>query len=238
MGVLSCGSVVLPTNLSRLPPPSEFQPKGIHYQRRELLDSHDAMCYDVHDALRQKPELAPFTRSASADVKADSCRRWQVAEKVIPEQVADQVEETVEKVEEVAGVAPKSPVEKAKKSVGEAAGHVQKSHVVELTHQMMLAGIGAGVLAKEETEKLLRVLVERGTIAEEESRKLMQEAMAKRKKATGRAMRRAKSVEVELDSRVEEVLARMNIPTKAEIEALSAKISALTKKVDELKKGQ
>jgi poly(hydroxyalkanoate) granule-associated protein len=196
------------------------------------------LCYHVYDALRQKPELAPFTRSASADVKANSSRRWQVAEKAIPEQVTEQIEETVEKVEEMAGAAPKSPVDKAKKSAGEAVEHVQKSHVVELTHQMMLAGIGAGVLAKEETEKLLKVLVERGAIAEEESRKLMQEAMAKRKQAGRRAMRRAKSVEVELDSKVEEVLARMNIPTKAEIEALSAKISALTKKVDELKKGQ
>jgi poly(hydroxyalkanoate) granule-associated protein len=101
----------------------------------------------------------------------------------------------------------------------------------------VLAGLGAGVLAKEETEKVFKVLVERGTIAEEESRRLMKEAMAKRKQAAGRATRHAKKVEVEFDSRVEEVLARMNIPTKAEIEALSAKISALTKKVDELKKG-
>ena len=38
------------------------------------------------------------------------------------------------------------------------------------------------------------------------------------------------------DKRVEEVMSRMNIPTKDEIEALSAKITALTKKVDELKK--
>jgi len=156
----------------------------------------------------------------------------------VVEQAAEKVEETVEKVEEVAAVAPKSSMDKAKKSAGEAVEHVQKSHVVGLTHQMVLAGIGAGVLAKEETEKLLKVLVERGTIAEQESRRLMQEAMAKRKKATRRAMRHAKNVEVEFDSKVEEVLARMNIPTKAEIEALSAKISALTKKVDELKKGQ
>jgi poly(hydroxyalkanoate) granule-associated protein len=161
-----------------------------------------------------------------------------MADKEISEQVAEKVEGTVEKVEEVTGMAPKSPIDKAKKSAGEAVEHVQKSHVVELTHQMVLAGIGAGVLAKEETEKVLKVLVERGTIAEEESRRLMKEAMAKRKKATSRATRRAKNVEVELDSKVEEVLTRLNIPTKAEIEALSAKISALTKKVDELKKGQ
>jgi poly(hydroxyalkanoate) granule-associated protein len=159
-----------------------------------------------------------------------------MAEKEIPEQAVEVVEEVAEKVEEAA--APKSRVEKAKKGVSEAAEQVQKSPVVGLTHQMLLAGLGAGCLAKEETEKFLKVLVERGAIAEEESRKLMKEAMAKRKKATSRAMRRAKTVEVEFDSRVEEVLARMNIPTKAEIEALGAKISALTKKVDELKKGQ
>ena len=161
-----------------------------------------------------------------------------MAEKAIPEQVAEKAEETVEKVEETVGAEPKSPVEKAKKQVSATAEQVQKSRVVGLTHEMFLATLGAGVLAKEETEKLLKVLVERGTIAEEESRRLMKEAMAKRKKATSRAMRRAKNVEVEFDSRVEEVLARMNIPTKDEIEALGAKITALTKKVDELKKGQ
>jgi poly(hydroxyalkanoate) granule-associated protein len=161
-----------------------------------------------------------------------------MAEKEVTEQVAEKVEDAVEKGAEAVGAAPESPVEKAKKSVGQAAEHVQKSHVVELTHQMMLAGLGAGVLAKEETEKLLKILVERGTIAEEESRRLMKEAVAKRKQAASRATRRAKKVEVELDARVEEVLARMNIPTKVEIEALSAKITALTKKVDELKKGQ
>ena len=107
-----------------------------------------------------------------------------------------------------------------------------------MTHQALLVGIGAGVLAKEETEKFLKVLVERGTIAETESRKMMKEAMERRKKATKRAMRGAKKAEVEMDKRVEDVLARMNIPTKAEIEALSAKITTLTKKVDELKKAQ
>ena len=159
-----------------------------------------------------------------------------MAEAAIPEQVEAKVEEAVEKVEEVTGAAPKSPIEKAKKSVSEAAEQVQQSHVVGLTHHMVLAWLGAGVLAKEETEKFLKVLIERGTIAESEAHRLMKEATQKRKKATSRAMRRGKSIEVELDSRVEEVLARMNIPTKAEIESLGAKITALTKKVDELKK--
>jgi poly(hydroxyalkanoate) granule-associated protein len=72
-------------------------------------------------------------------------------------------------------------------------------------------------------------LVERGEIAEKEGKKLAHEAMDKRKKET-------KKAEGELDKRMEELLARMNVPSKSDIDALSAKITALTKKVDELKK--
>jgi poly(hydroxyalkanoate) granule-associated protein len=152
-----------------------------------------------------------------------------MAEEAIPVQ---------EKVEEALSAAPPSTLDKAKKTVSDTAEHVHKSHIVTMTHQALLASIGAGVLAKEETEKFLKVLIERGTIAETESRKMMKEAMEQRKKATKRAMRGAKKAEVEMDKRVEDVLARMNIPTKTEIEALSAKITTLTKKVDELKKAQ
>jgi poly(hydroxyalkanoate) granule-associated protein len=103
---------------------------------------------------------------------------------------------------------------------------------------MVLAWLGAGVMAKEETEKFLKVLVERGAIAESEAQRLMKEAMQKRKGATRRATRHAAKIEAEFDTRVEDVLARMNIPTKVEIESLSAKITALTKKVDALRKEQ
>jgi poly(hydroxyalkanoate) granule-associated protein len=163
-----------------------------------------------------------------------------MAEEVVQakEKVAEATAQVQEQVEEAAPAAPGSPLDKAKKTVSDTAEQVHKSHVVTMTHQALLVGIGAGVLAKEETEKFLKVLVERGTIAEAESRKMMKEAMERRKKATKRAMRGAKKAEVEMDKRVEDVLARMNIPTKAEIEALSAKITTLTKKVDELKKAQ
>jgi poly(hydroxyalkanoate) granule-associated protein len=163
-----------------------------------------------------------------------------MAEEVVQakEQVAEAAAPVQEQVEKATGAAPGSPLEKAKKTVSDTAEQVQKSQVVTMTHQALLASIGAGVLAKEETEKFLKVLIERGTIAEAESRKMMKEAMERRKKATKRAMRGSKKAEAEMDKRVEDVLARMNIPTKAEIEALSAKITTLTKKVDELKKAQ
>ena len=51
----------------------------------------------------------------------------------------------------------------------------------------------------------------------------------------GERFKKAEKAEGEFDKRVEELLDRMNVPSKSDIEALSAKISALTKKVDELK---
>jgi poly(hydroxyalkanoate) granule-associated protein len=152
--------------------------------------------------------------------------------------MTDEATQVEEKVEEAEGAVPQSAVAKVKKSVADTADQVQHSHFVGMAHKMLLAGLGATALTKEETERLLKKLVERGEIAEAESRKMMHEAVEKRKTEAKRAVRGAKKAEVEMDKRIEDVLARMNIPTKAEIEALSSKITTLTKKVDELKKAQ
>jgi poly(hydroxyalkanoate) granule-associated protein len=98
-----------------------------------------------------------------------------------------------------------------------------------MARKVLLAGMGAVVLTQEEMEKFVARLVERGEIAEKDGKKLVQDVLAKRKKE-------AQKAEDELSKRIEEQLDRLNIPTKSDIEALSAKITALTKKVDELKK--
>jgi polyhydroxyalkanoate synthesis regulator phasin len=47
---------------------------------------------------------------------------------------------------------------------------------------------------------------------------------------------RSDKAEDEVNKRIDNVLQRMNVPTKADIDSLSKKISDLSKKVDELKK--
>jgi poly(hydroxyalkanoate) granule-associated protein len=84
-------------------------------------------------------------------------------------------------------------------------------------------------LTQEELEKFVCKLVERGELAEQEGKKIVQEVMEKRK--TGK-----EKAEDQLDKRMEDLMDKMNVPTKTDIDALSAKITALTKKVDELKK--
>jgi len=101
--------------------------------------------------------------------------------------------------------------------------------IFALARKVLLAGVGAVVLTQEEIEKVINRMVERGEIAEQDGKKLFREVMDRRKKE-------AKKAEDEMDRRIEEILARLNVPTKSDIEALSAKITALTKKVDELKK--
>jgi poly(hydroxyalkanoate) granule-associated protein len=113
--------------------------------------------------------------------------------------------------------------------VQEPAEEAERSPLYEATRKVLLASIGAMALAQDELEQFVNKLVERGQIAEKEGKKLVREAMDKRRKET-------KKAEGELDRRMEELLARMNVPSKSDIDALSAKIAALTKKVDELKK--
>jgi poly(hydroxyalkanoate) granule-associated protein len=104
----------------------------------------------------------------------------------------------------------------------------ERNPFVEATRKVLLASIGAVAIAQEELEAFVNKLVERGEIAEKDGKKLVRDVMERRKKD-------AQKAEDELDKRMEEILDRMNVPTKSDIEALSAKITALTKKVDELK---
>lgn len=99
----------------------------------------------------------------------------------------------------------------------------------EALRRVLLATIGAAAIAQDEVEAFVDRLVERGEIAEKDGKKLVREVMEKRK---GRATR----VEEEISKHVESVLGHMNIPSKADVEALSQKIAALSKKIDELKK--
>ena len=144
------------------------------------------------------------------------------------ERAADEVEElsegAAEKVREVSeGIADKLD------DVAEAWDEPEKNPLFAMAHKVLLAAVGAAALTKEEVENFVDKLVERGEIAEKDGKKLMRDVMAKRKKE-------AKKAEDQLESRLDDLLGRMSVPSKGDIDALSAKITELSKKVDELKK--
>ena len=97
-----------------------------------------------------------------------------------------------------------------------------------MTRKVLLASIGAVALAQDEMENFVDRLVDRGELAEQEGRELLRDVMEKRRRETRRA-------EVEVETRVEDTLQRMNVPTRSDIEQLGAKITALSRKIDELK---
>jgi poly(hydroxyalkanoate) granule-associated protein len=105
--------------------------------------------------------------------------------------------------------------------------------MLEMARRMLLAGIGAVALAQEEIEEFVQKLVDRGEIAEKDGRKLVKDIMERRRR---KAQEVREETEEEFDKRIEQLLVRMNIPSKTDIEALNVKITALTKKVEDLRK--
>jgi poly(hydroxyalkanoate) granule-associated protein len=107
------------------------------------------------------------------------------------------------------------------------------NHMLEMARRVLLAGIGAVALAQEEMEEFVNKLVERGEIAEKDGRKLMKDLMERRKKQAAEA---SSESEEQFEERMEEILTRMDIPSKSDIDELGKKVTALSRKVDQLKK--
>ena len=108
---------------------------------------------------------------------------------------------------------------------------VEEASILESLRRVLLASVGVVALTIEEMGDLVDKLVERGEIAEQEGKKLVNEIKEKRMKKTDEA-------EDAASTRMREMMDKMDIPTKSDIDALSAKIATLSKKVDELKKAQ
>ena len=115
--------------------------------------------------------------------------------------------------------------------VSEEGVNVEEPSILESLRRVLLASVGVVALTIEEIRELVDKLVERGEIAEQEGKKLVIEIKEKRKKKTD-------ETEDIASSRMRELMDKMDIPTKSDIDALSAKIATLSKKVDELKKAK
>lgn len=103
--------------------------------------------------------------------------------------------------------------------------------VVENVHKVFLVGLGAAAMAQDELVNLVDKFVEHGEETEKKVRETVNERIEERKKETEKANKRA---EKEFNKRMETVLHRLNMPTRAEIRSLNNKITKLSKKIDEL----
>ena len=103
--------------------------------------------------------------------------------------------------------------------------------MVDMVRKVLLASIGAVALTQEEVEKVINKLIERGEIAEKDGRKLIKDLMERRRK---KATEVQTETEDEFQKRMEDVLARMNIASKSDIDSINRKLTTLSKKLDDL----
>jgi poly(hydroxyalkanoate) granule-associated protein len=124
------------------------------------------------------------------------------------------------------------------KKVEESAEEAEQRPVLETTHKVFLAGVGAAATAGEAVMDTLTKFLERGELVEEEVMQILRDRMAMRKRQVAsvvvRRKKDAREAETELEAGVQTLLERIQVPTKDDIDALSAKITELTKKIDEL----
>ena len=124
---------------------------------------------------------------------------------------------------------------KAKADIEELVEQVQQeakekvSPLLDAVRRVLLASIGAVALAADEIEAFVNKLVERGEIAQKDGRKLVKDVLERRKEMEMRP------IEQKLDRQMDRFLIRLNIPTRDDVESLSARIADLSKKIDELK---
>ena len=107
--------------------------------------------------------------------------------------------------------------------------------LVDGVRRLMLAAVGAVAMTRDEMEQFVTRLVDRGEIAERDAKSLVNDVMSRRKRDVETA---ADEAEARVETRLEQVLNRMNIPSKRDIDELSDKIAQLSARVEELKKSR
>ena len=114
----------------------------------------------------------------------------------------------------------------------------------ETAQKALHLSLGAADAAREEITNLLEKtqkdvadvlesFIARGESLGAEGRKRVEEAVEDSRKQADEGV---STVRVELDKRIENILHSMNVPTKADIDALTKKINTLTRKVNALAK--
>lgn len=95
------------------------------------------------------------------------------------------------------------------------------SNLYEISRKVLLAAVGAAAIAQDEVDSFVSKLAERGEIAEKDARRLVKEVLDRREK-------------LEEEKRADREKKHPSAATKADIEALAARLNELNKKIDDL----
>ena len=102
-----------------------------------------------------------------------------------------------------------------------------QADLLDLTRRVLLAGFGAAALAYDEAKAFLDRLVERGELAQGQARELLAEVSKKHDD-------RMKPVRGRVHERMDHVLGTLDLPRRADMEALQQRLDNLTRQVEVL----
>jgi poly(hydroxyalkanoate) granule-associated protein len=89
-------------------------------------------------------------------------------------------------------------------------------------------------IAQSQAEFLVTQLEKTGNIGQREAERLLSELRSTREKAQGRAEQEAGRIDRFIEGKIEDVLNRINIPSRSDIERLNHSVDVLTAKVEAL----
>lgn len=101
----------------------------------------------------------------------------------------------------------------------------------EGVRRLVLASIGAVAITRDEAEKVIDQLVERGELAQKEGERLTSELTQKLRASRAEVESGGSHLNRQIEQGIEQVLGRLNIPSKREIDELTAKISQLNAQI-------
>ncbi|MFY9615089.1 MAG: phasin family protein [Candidatus Dormiibacterota bacterium] len=102
---------------------------------------------------------------------------------------------------------------------------------LELVLSVIQAPVG---IAQSQAEFLVTQLEKTGNIGQREAERLLSELRSTREKAQGRAEQEAGRLDRFIEGKIEDVLNRINIPSRSDIERLNHSVDVLTAKVEAL----
>jgi poly(hydroxyalkanoate) granule-associated protein len=108
--------------------------------------------------------------------------------------------------------------------------------VAEMVRRMLLASIGAVAITFDEAERFIQRLVERGELAQKDGEKVMNEMMERFRQQPQEVQSKAADVGGKVENNLEQFMGRMGVPSKRDIDELSAKVAQLATRVEEMRR--
>jgi poly(hydroxyalkanoate) granule-associated protein len=112
-------------------------------------------------------------------------------------------------------------------------GASKEPPLAEMLRKLFLASIGAAAMTRDEFEGFIKRTMERGELAQKDGERLLAEVAQRL-----RPQRPLQRVETPGESGFEQFLNRLNIPSKRDIDDLSAKIAQLSARMEELQRSR